>query len=1001
VAVCLVCWGGTLAYAGPPSAFTAVDAPVLAPLPLDQDESAVAFGAGVYLGVWRDNAPGMSGVQFIAAARFDGAGVPLDADPLVLYSQGSSLDQPAVVFDGARFLIVWTDPINASDILGRYFAPDGTLGPVFTIGEQAGFMTAQFEAGAAAGDGFSLVAWTDGRGNDTHIRASLLNGDNSFVVQDVQLSTNSAVGIDARSATVTWGGPAAQNFIVAWQEGNNSIRQIDAALVSYTGAVTPVVPSPANPVPFAPSLNWIDSSNSPYKAQGPTSASDGQQYLVAWEDTRAAGARSAIWARAVPFDGQANTSDFQVGIGPVPSPGLSSNYLEPQAAFVDGNFLLAWVWQDFTQFHIYGGRVAASPSPSPLDGNGVELSPLQRIQLPSQSRRSALATDGNKAMLAFAQINNPLTVADVFLLPLDPSQPLGDVNEILLGRGHSSELGRSVASNGSVFLLVWEDTRNVTATGLDIYGLRVDHLGNPIDPQPFVICDAPGNQFIASAAAARDGNFLVVWSDGRNLAGDVDIYGTRVGASGAPLDGNGFRIHPGANPNARLAPAVAANDNGWLVAWEDWHNIFAATTPYPEIWATTVTLAGTVSTTALQVTNATAQNKIACAPVAAWNGQRYFVAYEQPCTQSALLLKGLVAGNWIDAAGTIVNPVAVSIGFSAVDSQSAPALAVDDTGRVVATWVSGGASINAAVINDNSDSTATTTVLATGPGNRDVPSVGFAPEAGGGGSLLFTWIDNNPLAVRAQRTDAQLQRLGSAFTVVAGATFIAPPPTVFPADFTGRDQASTPRLSSTADVAVTAGGSALVSVDQLATIGGRSYPRLGFVALGLQPRGAACGDANDCVDAVCTRGTCCDTPCNGICQSCGAAGCVDTPATDTRCGGAGVISCAWLSTSCRAYHDLPMNACSAFGECAEPGNAAECTSFDNATDGTPCSAGSCMGSCSAGICDCGGGLPDSGGRHAAAEPGSCACSVGGAGSFPWWLAFLWALLVLRRRATAN
>jgi uncharacterized protein (TIGR03382 family) len=977
-----------------------VDAPLQAPLPLDQDESAVAFGAGVYLGIWRDNAPGVSGVQFIAAARFDLSGMALETDPIVIYDAGTTLDQPAVTFDGSRFLILWTDPVNAGDIVGRYLDAAGTLGPVFTIGAEAGQMSAQFEAGAAAGDGLALVAWTDTRGSDTHVRFSLVNGDNSFVANDVLLSTNSATGVDARSATVTWGGPTARNFLVAWSEGNNSLRQIMAAVISYTGAITPVVPSPANPAPYPPSLNWVDNSTGVYKAQNPTSATDGQQFLVAWQDTRLSASRTAIWARAVPFDGNANTSDFQVAIGPAPSPGLNSDYIEPQAAYVDGNYLVAWEWQNFNDFHIYAGRVTASPSPSPLDGNGVEVSTQQRIQLPSESRRNALATDGQKSMLAFAQINNPISVTDVFLLPLDPAQPLGDVSDILLGRGHNSELGRVVASNGSVFLMVWEDTRAVTDTGLDIYGLRFDRLGNPIDAQPFVVCNAPGNQFLASAAASKDGDFLVVWSDGRAISGDVDLYGTRVGKSGAPIDGNGFKIRPGVNLNARLAPSVAASNNGWLVAWEDWHNIFGGSTPYPEIWVTTVSSTGMVSTAATQVTIASAQAKIACAPTTIWNGQRFLVAYEQPCTQSPLQLKGEVQGNWVDATGTTVNPVAVSIGFSAVDSQSAPALAVDGSGRVIAAWISGGHTVNAALIDDNSDRTASTGVIATGPGNRDAPSVGFAASPGGG-TLLFTWIDNNPLGIRAQRADTSLNPIGSAFMLAAGATFTVPQPDVFPAVFTGEDQAGSPRLSSVAAVAVAASGSALVTANVLTTLGGRAYPRMSYNTLGLQPRGAACSDAGDCVDAVCTHGVCCDTPCDGICQACGANGCVDKPASDARCGGNAVISCGWLSTTCRAYHDLPMNACAAFGECAEPGNASECTSFDNATDGTACAAGSCMGACASGVCVCGGGLPDAGGRRL--TPTSGGCSAGGGGATPWAsLLLLLALAALmRKRVTGD
>jgi hypothetical protein len=997
----------------------AIDAPVLAPLPDDQDEASIAFGNGIYLGVWRDSVPGASGLNFVAAARFDTTGNPLDADPVEIYEHGDGLDQPGVVFDGSRFLIYWTDPVNNQDILGRYLDAAGTLGEVFTIGADASSQTQQYEAGAAAGNGLVLVAWTDYRTVplvplQTHIRFSLVNGDNSFVVQDVPLSTNSMTGFNARSATVTYGGPNAHNFLIAWQEGNNGIQQVMAAIVDETGAVTPVVASPPNPTPFPPSLSSTDSNLELYQSRGPTSATDGQLYFVAWEDTREPSFnRSAIWGRTVQFNGQANSSDAQLAIGPAPSPNSTSQYIEPQACFADGNFLVVWEWWQkngaVDDYRLYADRVAASPtpspspSPSPLDGNGVEVTATQRSQLASQSRRSTLATDGNKTLLAFTQTNNPISGSDVFLLPIDPSQPLGDNAPILLGRGHNAELGRVIASNGSVMLLLWEDTRNVSTTGMDIYGMRFDRLGQPLDAQPFVICNAPGNQFLANATAAPEGNFLVVWSDNRVAGGDVSIYGTRVGTSGAPLDGNGFKIRPGIAVHARLAPTVAANANGWLVAWEDWRNLFAGSVPYPEVWATTVTSGGTVATSEFQITSALSQAAVACAPAAIWNGQRFFVAYEQPCTQTPQGLQGAIKGTWIDPTPH-VNPVPVSIAASAMDSDSAPSLTLDGSGHIVVTWVGGGKSINAALIADNDTKVTNATQIITNAGNRDVPSVGFAAAPGTNGTMLFTWIDDNPQGVQAQRTDGLFNLIGGPFPLTTSATFKGFPPQPL-GTFTGFELAGAPRISSAAPIAVTSGGSALVSANTMVQIGdaGRTYARLAVSAFGLQPRGAPCTDAGDCVDSVCTRGVCCDTPCDGVCQACGASGCIVTPPTDTRCGGAGGISCGGLTTMCRTYHDLPVNGCYAFGQCAEAGNLSECTSFDDAPDNTPCSSSACAsgGTCMGGVCACGGTPFPDGGRHLVTNAPT-SCSINGRGDpSPWAALILLALLALRRKRAAT
>src|SRR5205814_6738094 len=104
-----------------------------------------------------------------------------------------------------------------------------------------------------------------------------------------------------------------------------------------------------------------------------------------------------------------------------------------------------------------------------------------------------------------------------------PSPTPSPVPPLLLGAGPNYQLQRTVATNGEIFLLTWEDDRHALTSGVDIYGQRVDAGGSPIDSAPFVICDAPGDQFLPTAAATPDGgNFLVVWSDGRNVTRDLN-----------------------------------------------------------------------------------------------------------------------------------------------------------------------------------------------------------------------------------------------------------------------------------------------------------------------------------------------------------------------------------------------------------------------------------------------------------------------------------------------
>lgn len=115
--------------------------------------------------------------------------------------------------------------------------------------------------------------------------------------------------------------------------------------------------------------------------------------------------------------------------------------------------------------------------------------------------------------------------------------------------------------------------------------------------------------------------------------------------------------------------------------------------------------------------------------------------------------------------------------------------------------------------------------------------------------------------------------------------------------------------------------------------------------------GESCTSADDCASQHCVEGLaggsiCCDSLCDGICESCGGDGhCDAAPADDDRCE----IDCP-DSTACQSYpSDPPADRCQAFGQCVT--EAAYCTP-SNAGAGTSCGtdrscdgSGSCVLTC--------------------------------------------------------
>jgi hypothetical protein len=980
----LKAWGAPSLTADRP-----VDAPSTAPALQDQQTPAIAFGAGEYLAVWRD---GTTSAWTINGTRLDLTGRLLDDPPIAISGMRGEFETPAVAFDGQRFLVVWVGSAAAGlGVHGVYVTPEGVVGTPFSI-----TTIGSGQPAVAAGDGFALVTWSDVNSSDVYATLFDQNGAvinmSKFALSNTNVDTGDG-NPPAVNPVPVWGGATANNFLVTWTEGLAPNRVVMATTVETNATVSPA--------PFAVNTLGAD-------AAGQAATRSGDQFFVTWVDRREGVAMRSLYGRTVTPLAVLGT-EFLVADPPSPQP--IAAYLNPQTVSIADRALVVWESLDpaTAGFRLYGARVAPDGSSHP-DGNGVLISsapPAIQPLLPSltDSRRAALASDGSHAFAVWQHASSGVTGYDVLALPVDPSPtPLPVADSLLLGVGANYEVSRSVASDGNVFLLVWEDDRNAVSSGVDILGLRVDLDGTPIDTAPFVICNAPGDQFQPTVAAYLGGDFLVVWADGRALAsgGDVDLYATRVGATGGPLDGNGFVVNQG--PNAQLWPTVAAANDGWLVAWEDWRNV---TDNNPGIWATKVSSAG-VPAAEITLVDPIDLKHQACAPAAAYNGQHFFVAYEQPCSQLSALAYSSppppadLFGQWLSSSGALVGtPVTLA---ALAGAESAPRLAADGT-QIALVWrdQTGGEFIRAGRIADNAASlSGAIYTAASGPGTREAPAVAAA-----NGIFLISWVESSPPSVKAVRTDSNLmplEPLNPTFVLSPAATLRVPLITV-PPGLNGAGAAAAARVSPPGPVAAASTGEALATYDLLENNG--TVSRLHYRKLALLPRGATCNGAGGCADGICARGICCDTACDVICQACNANGCVETPPTDDRCGASGpMLACTNLSTACRTYENHPLNQCFAFGECAEAGSLAECDRYTNAADGTACSSAACAGgSCSAGVCECaGGGLPAPSPRTlmlAQATGGCDVCGDAAVGSGPAFLLLLLCLLGTRRLRLAK
>ncbi len=105
-----------------------------------------------------------------------------------------------------------------------------------------------------------------------------------------------------------------------------------------------------------------------------------------------------------------------------------------------------------------------------------------------------------------------------------------------------------MAFGGSVFLTVFQ---RETAGNAQIYGQRLDASGNALDAEPFLISDLVNRENGKLSVAFNGTNFLVVWD---RLEVDEfgnrprKVYGRRVSTAGLPVEAVPFSVMDGPHP---------------------------------------------------------------------------------------------------------------------------------------------------------------------------------------------------------------------------------------------------------------------------------------------------------------------------------------------------------------------------------------------------------------------------------------------------------------------
>jgi hypothetical protein len=557
---------------------------------------------------------------------------PLTLDPTVspeipvsqpTYGPATNYQQaPAVASDGTGFFAVWADDrkIDDTDVFGARIDRWGN------VLDESGILISHAAGGefapAIAWDGTNfLVVWEDRRsGYVSDIYGSRVSP--SGVVLDptgIPITTNSSSS--DLSPAVAWGG---NSFLVTWSAAWGGVSSgILGARVSPGGSLLDPTPIPI--------------SSGPKSELTPTVAAGAQGFFVAWEDRRAdpADASGDIFGTRIASDG---TVVDPAGVAISTAAGAQR---APALAWDGTEFLT--VWQDDRagpQSNIVGARVSSQGAV--LDPAGITVSAAAGLQ-----GDPTVAWDGTRFLAAWADGRNGSP--DIYGTRLSPQGTVLDASGVAISTSPDGEVTPALAHSGTQFFAFWQVFFQSGADD-DVRGARVTGALNVLDPTGIAVATAAPYQF--SPSLAWNGKtFLVVWGEAR-LDHSSEIYGARVDADGAVLDGTGIPI--ASTSSLQFDPKVVWSGTRFLVVWTVFHN----GTGY-DISGARVTSAGSVLDPG-GIAISTASNSQNYADVA-WDGSNYFVVWQDERSGSSSKIFGARvtnSGSVLDPNGILVSPAA-------------------------------------------------------------------------------------------------------------------------------------------------------------------------------------------------------------------------------------------------------------------------------------------------------------------------------------------------------
>lgn len=478
----------------------------------------------------------------IYARRFDSTLAPLGASFQVNTGPANTAWRPSVaVAPSGSFVVVWEDIRSGLYCLyGQFCDTSGSpVGPNFKINSDPGSAVRVRHRAEYDGSGNLVVVWEDYRNVDADIYFQRYNSSGTPVDTNMLVTTD--VGTEDQylpDVDRAFDG----RFEVTYVDTRNGHPDIYFQRFSAAGAVQG----------SAVKANSDAGTNQQWDPGIGTDSLG--RFVIVWADYRSF---PAIYAQS--YDSLGNTlgSNSQIS-----SLGAVQERNSPSVdRHTSGSYFAAWQDQKAGHFDIYGQRVSASDTPV-----GINFK-LNDDNQGAFQKNPAIATTPNGSFYIIWE-DYRFGDADIFLKVFDR---LGNV--ILSDTKVNSDLSQTdqvfpdiaVDKAGNV-LVSWLDQ----GSGSRIMGQFYNPGLGPIGAN-FEISDDTGSviHLRPACAATGDGDFMVVWSDNRNVLVTQNVYG-QVFFSPGPPAGSNFKVNDDTSSLDHLNPRVSADSaNFFVVAWQD------------------------------------------------------------------------------------------------------------------------------------------------------------------------------------------------------------------------------------------------------------------------------------------------------------------------------------------------------------------------------------------------------------------------------------------------